>query len=89
MNAYVSKEELALLPANRMSYPEHLSEALFARRTARPGLVTQIKRAVAAYFERQSVMAELSDLTDRELADIGLQRAEIGAVFDKSFDRRG
>ena len=34
------------------------------------------------------VMAELRDLTDRELADIGLSRGEISRVFDPSFVRR-
>jgi uncharacterized protein YjiS (DUF1127 family) len=39
-------------------------------------------RAVAEYPRRRRVMDELSMLTDRELADIGLSRGDIGRVFD-------
>ena len=80
MNAFVSKEELALVPANRISYPEHYADAR-VQRQAETGLVGRLR----AWFARQQAMSELSSLTDRELADIGLNRAELGSVFKPGF----
>lgn len=77
MNAFTSKEELALLPASRISYAEHYTND----RAARPSIFARI----AAFFERQSTLNELGQLSDRELADIGLHRAELSRVFDPSF----
>ena len=81
MNAYVSKEELALLPANRLSFPEHYAEDHSRRHPARPGFFARI----AAWRERQRGYAELSGLTDRELQDIGVNRADIRQVFEPGF----
>ena len=44
-------------------------------------------RAIAEYPRRRRVMDELSMLTDRELADIGLTRGDISRVFDMAEDR--
>ncbi|EHM02308.1 hypothetical protein HMPREF9946_01330 [Acetobacteraceae bacterium AT-5844] len=44
-------------------------------------------RAIAEYPRRRRVMDELSMLTDRELADIGLSRGDIPRVFDMPLDR--
>ncbi len=82
MNAFVSKEELALLPITQINYPEHFADAQ-SRRNA-PGLVARVR----AWLERRSVAAELNALTERELADIGLTRAELNRVFDPAFVRR-
>ncbi len=82
MNAYVSKEELTLLPANRISYPEHYADA----HEQRHGGVSLVGR-VRAWLSRRQAMAELSGLSDRELNDIGLNRAELGAVFKPGFMR--
>jgi uncharacterized protein YjiS (DUF1127 family) len=38
-------------------------------------------RAVSEWSQRRRMAAELSALTDRELADIGLTRGEIGAII--------
>ena len=82
MNAFVSKEELALLPSSRINYPEHYADA--ESRNSRPGLFARIR----SWLERQSVHAELNNLTDRELADIGLHRANLSQVFDPAFASR-
>ncbi len=81
MNAYVSKEELALLPANRISYPEHYADAKQQARTSLSGWI-------GAWLARRRTAAELSRLSDRELSDIGLSRAELGSVFKPGFSRR-
>jgi uncharacterized protein YjiS (DUF1127 family) len=44
-----------------------------------------IAAGIRAYVHRQQVMSELSRLTDRELADIGLSRTDIGQVFTSEF----
>jgi uncharacterized protein YjiS (DUF1127 family) len=41
--------------------------------------------AFAAWRRRQAVLQEMSMLTDRELADIGLSRADLPRVFDPAF----
>jgi uncharacterized protein YjiS (DUF1127 family) len=46
-----------------------------------------IFRAVAEYPRRRRVMDELSMLTDRELADIGLVRGDISRVFAMTAER--
>ena len=81
MNAFVSKEELALLPANRVNYPEHYADAQNQR--SKGGIVARLR----AWLERRSVAAELNALSERELADIGLTRAELNRVFEPAFSR--
>ena len=85
MNAYVSKEELNLLPVDRISHKDHFSAARNLRRPAGGPLVRRIAAWVSRGLERRAVMAELHELSDRELADIGLGRSEISRVFDPSF----
>ncbi len=84
MNAYVSNQELALLPADRISHPDHYADARSARRSVIGGLFSRI----AAFIHRQKVLAELKELTDRELTDIGLTRSELPLVFQPAFAAR-
>ena len=55
--------------------------------TALSGIALPLLRRLAAPFarfrERRAVISLLSTMTDRELSDIGLSRAEILAVFDR------
>ena len=87
MNAYVSKEELALLPSDRISHPEHFADAQ-SLRNSHGGVFARLAGWIASYVRRQSVTSELENLTDRELADIGLTRPQIGLVFDPRFTAR-
>jgi len=85
MNMRVAKEEMALLMPSSLSH--YADEPRFAA-TAKNGFVAKIVAALrylAALPERHAVMHELNDMSDRELADIGLQRAELGRVFDANF----
>jgi uncharacterized protein YjiS (DUF1127 family) len=84
MNAYVSKEELTLLPTNRISYPEHYADA----QSQHQGVVAALISRITNYFRRQATLAELNSLSDRELADIGLSRAEMAHVFEPAFARK-
>lgn len=44
-------------------------------------------RPLRNFVERAAVRNELYSMTDRELADIGISRYEIGRVFDRDFAR--
>ena len=41
--------------------------------------------ALREWPQRRAVLAELSSLTDRELADVGLTRGDLPHVFDAGF----
>jgi uncharacterized protein YjiS (DUF1127 family) len=60
-----------------------------SRRPAPFGAIARGFAALAAglreHMRRQQVVAELSRLSDHELADIGLNRADIGQVFEPEF----
>jgi uncharacterized protein YjiS (DUF1127 family) len=83
----------ALFAKNQMS---HLAPAGFDHRDAtdagepRPGIGRKIANALAwvvAMPQRRAVIDELSRLTDRELADIGVARSELKHVFDPAYAR--
>ncbi|HUC19815.1 MAG TPA: DUF1127 domain-containing protein [Acetobacteraceae bacterium] len=58
-------------------------------RPARFGAVGRFVAAIGVgireHLRRQQVMNELSQLTDRELADIGITRNDIGQIFTPEF----
>ncbi len=89
MNAYVSKQEMAYRMPESLSHyfkdevpympqPEPQGISLFARIGA--GL-----RRLAQLPARRAVINELQTLSDHELADIGISRAEVSRVFDPAF----
>jgi uncharacterized protein YjiS (DUF1127 family) len=41
--------------------------------------------AVSAWRQRQAVLQEMQLMTDRELSDIGLSRADLARVFEPAF----
>ncbi len=62
--------------------------ALAGRRTdGHVSVISRVMARVAAWQERRAVAAELSGLSARELADIGLTRDELPLVFDPTFAR--
>jgi uncharacterized protein YjiS (DUF1127 family) len=44
-----------------------------------------IVTAFSAWRQRQAVLQEMQLMTDRELSDIGLSRADLGRVFEPAF----
>lgn len=97
MDARFTRQELGFpLPANQPSGMQD-AEALrldaahagdvavgrFFRRALR-GAWSGLK-ALATLPRRMAVYDELSALTDRELADIGMKRGDIRYVFDEAF----
>lgn len=95
MNAPLAKEQIALLMSDSLTYrlsPVQGTDGTVAeaRRSAVARLARRIADAVAylvALPRRRAVIDELAQLTDRELADIGLSRAELTKVFDPQFHR--
>ena len=62
--------------------------ALAARRNGSAfGFLRTAFAAVIAWPQRRAVLAELSTLTERELADVGLSRSDVPRVFDAGFAR--
>jgi uncharacterized protein YjiS (DUF1127 family) len=76
---------------DQMSFvmPASLSDAAGTRRTVgKGGLVPRFAAVIDWILElprRRAVIAELSALSDHELADIGLARNEVARVFDPAF----
>ncbi|MGH7078407.1 MAG: DUF1127 domain-containing protein [Acetobacteraceae bacterium] len=50
--------------------------------------ISALGAAFGEHFRRHRVMSELSRLTDRELADIGLSRSDIGQIYSEEFAAR-
>jgi len=89
MNAYVGKDEISVQRSDSLSHyfkdepnympqPEEESPHFFAR-------LGKFLHWLAELPHRQAVMDELASLSDHELADIGLTRADLPRVFDEEF----
>lgn len=101
MDARITKEETALLLNLAPSRTAREVEAIrLAAIRARDEAIGQaIKRGVAAFFsgiraaavflvnypQRRAVFDQLQSMSDRELADIGLERSDLSRVFDEDF----
>ena len=89
MNAPLSKEQIALLMSDHMTVRSHplpgTDGTIDDRAEPRSGFLSRLAAAVRTWTERRAVIAELRNLSDRDLADIGLNRADMGRVFDPAF----
>lgn len=92
MNAPLSREQLERLAGGSVAYHGQYVEGLSLPAAApRRGLagrwLAALSARMAAYRERRTVLNELAQLSDRELADIGLSRGNLHRVFDPAFAR--
>jgi uncharacterized protein YjiS (DUF1127 family) len=86
MNARVAKEEIALMMPTSLSH--YADEPRVTESEASNGIFAAVMNGVrwlADLPRRRAVLAELNELSDHELADIGLNRSELGRVFDPEF----
>jgi uncharacterized protein YjiS (DUF1127 family) len=79
MTAPLAKEQLTLHSSTNLTYGAAPVQA--SRGIGPLQMVFDALRWVVTWPRRQAVMEELSRLSDRELADIGLNRAELRSVF--------
>jgi uncharacterized protein YjiS (DUF1127 family) len=87
MNARVARDELAILLPNTMTHYVR-GDVETAPEAGRSGLLARAGAALrwlAELPKRRAVLDELGSLSDHELADIGLTRAELPLVFDPAF----
>ena len=97
MNFPISQERVAFLTPSSLTYRDRSVESMghgIDSRPAHPNRLAQWLRSLATRIaempRRRAAIAELEALSDRELADIGLARAELGRVFEPGFaSRRG
>ncbi len=83
MDYRTAKQEMALHYSNTSdAFDSAAVSTGFSRFVARLGAVA---RWVIEMPRRRAVLNELRMLTDRELADIGLSRAEVAHVYDRGF----
>jgi hypothetical protein len=85
MTAHVSKEQLGLMLPGTMSLffanePDYIREP-----APGAGLLARLGTWVSAIFARPVTADELAHLTDAQLADIGLTRAETLRTHDPHF----
>jgi uncharacterized protein YjiS (DUF1127 family) len=89
MNAPITKDQFTFSLGNA-TYVDYLYDEPPATvvEPHKHGIAEWLSRTVAALVEwrhRQVVMQEMQMMSDRELADIGLSRADLPYVFDPGF----
>lgn len=103
MDARITREETALLlNLNLSRHARQVEDIRLAAirerdeaigRALRNGVVrvfrtlASVARFIVTYPQRRAVFEQLNSLSDRELADIGLARADLAHVFDEDFVR--
>ena len=91
MTAPINKNEFAFKLPEMLSYHSTWDDADYepAQAARKRGWLSRLialpTRMVTAFAQRQRVMSELSRMSNRDLADLGLSRHDIPRVFDESF----
>ena len=83
MTATVSKEALGLMMPGTMN--DYYRDGPQYLEAPGPSVLALVFAAVAGWFARRSEMAELAELSNAQLADIGITRAEVPRLFDRDF----
>ena len=91
MNASIKKNEFSFKLPEMLSYHSTWDDSDYApvlprrRQSWVARAASAPVRWAAAYAERRRVMNELAQMSDRELADLGISRYDIPRVFDPAF----
>jgi uncharacterized protein YjiS (DUF1127 family) len=90
MNAYAGPDEIAIQRSDSLShyFKDDPDDYMPQAEEERPHFFARIGAFLHWLKElphRRTVMDELASLSDHELADIGLTRAELPRVFDEDF----
>jgi uncharacterized protein YjiS (DUF1127 family) len=92
MNALTNKDQFTFSLGNASyidhSYNEYDEPAATVVKTPAHGIGHWLRSAAAAFTawrRRPAVLQEMAMMTDRELADIGLSRSDLGRIFDPTF----
>ena len=91
MTTPLNKEQLAQFSAGNLAYHGEYVEGLGEpvgmpeRDSAFARWTRALAARLSAYRERRAVLNELTQLSDRDLADIGLSRADLHRVFEPEF----
>jgi uncharacterized protein YjiS (DUF1127 family) len=91
MNASITNHGFAFKLPEMLSYHSTWDDADYEPTLPRrhQGWIATLGAALARHFrsfaERRRVMNELQQMSDRELADLGLSRYDIPRVFDPAF----
>lgn len=86
MATHISKEQLGLMLPGTMNH--YFQDEPVYLEGLRPGLFSRLAATVTGWFARHAEMEEIAGMTDAQLADIGITRAEAPLVFDTSFAAR-
>jgi uncharacterized protein YjiS (DUF1127 family) len=89
MSAPIAKDQFTFALPNLSYVDASLEEANFRAPAlpSKPRGLRALVAAFAAWREKRAALNELQMLTDRELADIGLSRADLPRVFDEKRNR--
>lgn len=89
MSAPLTKDRLAYTLGNQTyigpAYEDSQVPAVKPEKSGIAALADRLLTKVAEWRHRRQVMEEMAMMTDRELADIGLSRADLSRVFDPGF----
>ena len=86
MTAHVSKEQLGLMMPGTMDHyfqdePQYLE-------SGRPTLLSRAWAGLSAWYSRYAAVQEIANLSDTQLSDIGISRADVPLVFEPGFIAR-
>jgi len=89
MSALTAKSQFAFELPNLTYVDTHLEDPVLApivKSEPRHGIRALIA-GFRAWRERQTALAEMEMMSDRELADIGLNRGDLSRVFNDNFNQ--